>query len=152
MLATPTSSQSTTPAGLHQIANSPAPQENHCYVIIAGTAAWGQDIVFQHMEYVLRTAEPFNLIVSPLPPRYELHLDSLDAYCIPRIVLNRREQLHKNYGEIHSGGSILDSSLLSIHRKNRKPLSYKKANLDFRAPVYQRRAKFSDATQVTQNI
>ncbi|KAG8286063.1 hypothetical protein J6590_068538 [Homalodisca vitripennis] len=67
-------------AGLLHIAPSHAPPENHCYVLIAGTndlAAGRQDIVFQHMEEVIKSCRiSSNLLVSPLPPRYDLPPDS----------------------------------------------------------------------------
>ncbi|KAG8276382.1 hypothetical protein J6590_066743 [Homalodisca vitripennis] len=67
-------------AGLLHIAPSHAPPENHCYVLVAGTndlAAGRQDIVFQHMEEVIKSCRiSSNLLVSPLPPRYDLPPDS----------------------------------------------------------------------------
>ncbi|KAG8305326.1 hypothetical protein J6590_072032 [Homalodisca vitripennis] len=67
-------------AGLLHIAPSHAPPENHCYVLIAGTndlAAGRQDIVIQHMEEVIKSCRiSSNLLVSPLPPRYDLPPDS----------------------------------------------------------------------------
>ncbi|KAG8242318.1 hypothetical protein J6590_068265 [Homalodisca vitripennis] len=67
-------------AGLLHIAPSHAPPENHCYVLVVGTndlAAGRQDIVFQHMEEVIKSCRiSSNLLVSPLPPRYDLPPDS----------------------------------------------------------------------------
>ncbi|KAG8287021.1 hypothetical protein J6590_046996 [Homalodisca vitripennis] len=67
-------------AGLLQIAPSHAPPENHCYVLVAGTndlAAGRQDIVFQHMEEVIKSCRiSSDILVSPLPPRYDLPPDS----------------------------------------------------------------------------
>ncbi|KAG8241754.1 hypothetical protein J6590_079826 [Homalodisca vitripennis] len=66
--------------GLLYIAPYHAPPENHCYVPIAGIndlVAGRQDIVFQHMEEVIKNCRiSSNLLVSPLPPRYDLPLDN----------------------------------------------------------------------------
>ncbi|KAG8305682.1 hypothetical protein J6590_064473 [Homalodisca vitripennis] len=56
-------------AGLLQIAPSHAPPENHCYVLVAGTndlAAGRQDIVFQHMEEVIKSCRISSNILVPI--------------------------------------------------------------------------------------
>ncbi|KAG8241449.1 hypothetical protein J6590_086957 [Homalodisca vitripennis] len=82
--ATPTSSESASPALDSSTPHPPTPLHvyhyYHCYVLIAGNndlSAGRQDIVFQHMEEVIKNCRICsNLLVSPLPPRYDLPPDN----------------------------------------------------------------------------